>query len=233
MPRHALLLAAALGLLACTPAAVIPDGERDRVAKVLDGATRHLRVAAYVSPFYGDAARALLSDQPPAELDLVRTPGGDAVKAPSPERVLAPGTAVRVREVQFPTGWTIAKRVVMSPRYHPWAILDLAGEPRPLVLVLSQTAVTYDDVRGELERVLAVDDPGVFYRQLPEEQRNAVFRKELLEGMSTRAVEMAWGLPERKKIDRPANTEEWTWPGGRRTAFFEEDRLVRWEKKRP
>ncbi len=120
--------------------------------------------------------------------------------------------------------------VSMSLIFTPPAIPTITV---PVTPSTGSPAVTYDDVRGELERVLAVDDPGVFYRQLPEEQRNAVFRKELLEGMSTRAVEMAWGLPERKKIDRPANTEEWTWPGGRRTAFFEEDRLVRFEKKRP
>jgi hypothetical protein len=227
-----LALAAAAALAACTPSAVIPEGERDQVVKELHGATRHLRVAAYVSPFFGDPSMALLSDQPPAELDLVRTPGGSAVKAPSPERVLAPGTPVRIREVQFPTGWLIAKRVVMTPRYHPWVLLDVAGEPRPLVVVLSQTAVSFEEVRGELERVLAADDTGVFYRQLPEEQRNAVFKKELVEGMSPRAAEMAWGLPEKKRIDRPANTEEWTWPGGLRTAFFEEERLVRWERKR-
>jgi hypothetical protein len=220
-------------LAACTPTAVIPAGERDRVAQELDGATRYLRVAAYVSPFYGDATMALLSDQPPAELDLVRTPGGNAVSPPTPERVLPPGTPVRVREVQFPSGWTIAKRVVMTPRYHPWTILELQGEKRPVVVVLSQTAVSLEDVRGELERVLAADDTGVFYRQLPEEHRKAVFEKRLVDGMGTRAVEMAWGLPEKKRIDRPAGTEEWTWPGGVRTAFFQDERLARWERPRP
>lgn len=227
------VLALASALAACTPSAVIPDGERDKVTRELGGATRHLRVAAYVSPFYGDPALALLSDQPPAELDLVRTPGGAAVKPPSPERVLAPGTTVRIREVQFPTGWLIAKRVVMTPRYHPWVILEVAGEPRPLVIVLSQTAVSFDEVQGELERVLAADDTGVFYRQLPEEQRSAVFKKELLEGMSARAVEMAWGLPEKKRIDRPVGTEDWSWPGGLRTAHLEDDRLVRWNRAKP
>ena len=48
--------------------------------------------------------------------------------------------------------------------------------------------------------------------------------------MSPRALEMAWGFPERKRIDRPAATEEWTWPGGKRKAFLQDERLVRWQK---
>ena len=234
MPRRppsvlAGLLAAAL--VACTPRAVIPDAERDRVARELDGRPRYLRVAVHVSPLYGDAGMLLLSDQPPSELDLVRTPGGSPVPPPRPEKILPPGTQLRIREVEFPTAWTIAKRVVMTPRYHPWVILDLPGESRPGVVVLSQVAASYDEIRGELERVLAEDDTGVFLKQLPPDQRDAVQRKELVDGMGPRAVEMAWGLPERKRIDRPAGTEAWTWPGGTRTAFLQDERLVRWERK--
>ena len=61
-------------------------------------------------------------------------------------------------------------------------------------------------------------------------QRDAIGRKELVEGMSPRAVEMAWSLPERRRIDRPAATEEWIWPGGKRKAFFQDERLQRWER---
>ena len=87
-----------------------------------------------------------------------------------------------------------------------------------------------DQPLAELDRVLAKDDPTSALTGLPEEQRAAVLKKELLEGMSPRAVEMAWGLPEKKRIDRPSSTEDWSWPGGKRRAFFQEDRLVRWEK---
>jgi hypothetical protein len=50
--------------------------------------------------------------------------------------------------------------------------------------------------------------------------------------MSARAVEMAWGHPEKKVIDRPANSEEWRWPGGKRKAAFRDGKLVRWETAR-
>lgn len=229
--RRALLLSAALlPLAACAPRIVITDAERDRVFRELTGDQRWLRVAVYAAPLYGDGSRVLLSDRPLAELDLVQTAGGAPVAPPVAERVIPPGTAVRIREVEFPTGWIIAKRIVMTPRYHPWVLLDVPGESRPGVVVLSQLAASYEDVRLELERVLSKDDPSPFFAALPLDHRDAVLKKQLVEGMGIRAVEMAWGLPERKRIDRPQGTEEWTWPDEKRKAFFQDERLVRWVK---
>jgi hypothetical protein len=230
MPR-ALSIALTLALLGgCTPRAVIPDSERARVAGELSGQARWLRVALWETPFWGDRTKLLLTDVPLEELDLVETTSGAPVPPPAAVRILPPGTAVRVREVEFPTGWIIAQRVVMTPRYHPWVILELPGEERTPILVLSQTAATFDEVRGEVERLLTADDPTPVYVALPLDQRDAIGRKEVLEGMSPKAVEMAWGLPERRRIDRPAATEEWIWPGGKRKAYFQDERLQRWEK---
>ncbi|HEX9243511.1 MAG TPA: hypothetical protein VF875_13800 [Anaeromyxobacter sp.] len=217
-------------LAACTPRAVIPDAERERVRSELDGKVRWLRVAVYAAPFWEDHSKVLLSSAPLADLDLVERPDGTVVPPPPAERVLLPGTALRIREVEFATGWTIAKRVLVTPRYHPWALLELDRDKRTQVLVLSQTAVTFDEIRTELERILATEDPSSLFAALPQEQRDAIGKKELVEGMSPRAVEMAWGLPERRRIDRPAATEEWTWPGGKRRAFFQDERLQRWER---
>ena len=231
--RSALLAAVLLSsLAACAPRAVIPDAERERVYRELAGQQRYLRAAANVLPLYGDHSKVLLTDEPPGELELVLTGSGERVAPPPVERILPPGTAVRIREVEFPTGWIIAKRVVMSPRYHPWVLVDVPGESRPGVVVLSQTAASYDDVRSELDRLLSTDDPASFFAALPDDQRKAVRAKQLVEGMSPRAVEMSWGLPEKKRIDRPAATEEWTWPGGKRAASFQEERLVRWDEKK-
>jgi hypothetical protein len=225
------LLALTLALLgACTPRAVIPDTERERVLGELSGQARWLRVAAYAAPFWGDRAKVLVTDLPPEELDLVETTGGKPVPPPPAERILPPGTALRIRGVEFPTGWVIAQRVVMTPRYHPWVLLEVPGDSRPHVLVLSQTAVSADEVRAEVDRLLTTDDPSSLLAALPQEQRDAIGRKELVEGMPPRAIEMAWGLPERRRIDRPAATEEWIWPGGKRKAFLQDERLQRWEK---
>jgi hypothetical protein len=228
--RRPLAALALLALAACTPRTVVPDAERERTRAALDAQQRWLRVAVTVHPLFGDTSKRLLLDGPPAEVDLLRGAQDEIIAPPPAEKVLPPGTPVRVQEVEFPTGMIIAGRVLMSPRYHPWVLLAVPGDARPHVLVLSQTIATAADAVAEVERVLAADDPSAAFAALPQEQRDAVLRKELVEGMSTRAVEMAWGLPERKRIDRPARTEEWAWPGGKRRAAFSDDKLLRWER---
>lgn len=230
MRRHLAAALALLALAACTPTTVVPDAERERTRAALDAQQRWLRVAVTVHPLFGDTSKRLLLDGPPAEVDLLRGAQDEIIAPPPAEKVLPPGTPVRVQEVEFPTGMIIAGRVLMSPRYHPWVLLAVPGDARPHVLVLSQTIATAADAVAEVERVLAADDPSAAFAALPQEQRDAVLRKELVEGMSTRAVEMAWGLPERKRIDRPARTEEWAWPGGKRRAAFSDDKLLRWER---
>ena len=227
--RRALVLAL-LSFAACTPRAVIPDAERERVARDLDGQPRFLRVAVHAGPLWADRGKLFLTDAPADEIDLVESAAGAPVAPPPAERVLPPGTAVRIAQVEFPTGWTISRRILMSPRYHPWVYLELPGESRPGIIVLRQTAASLEDIRGEIDRFLTPDDPTPAFQALPPEQRDAVLKMTLVEGMSMRAVEMAWGLPERRRIDQPAATEEWIWPEGRRKAFFQNDRLARFEK---
>ena len=233
MRRLVLSLVTPLALLSCTPRVVIPDAEREKVASELEGRKRFLRVAAYAAPLWGDRSKLLVSDQPLGELDLVETPEGTPIAPPPAERVLPPGTPVVVDRVEFPTAWTIARRVVMTPRYHPWAMVQVGGDERTYVVVLSQTVASLDDVRTDLDRLLSVDDPGGAFAALPQEQREAILDKKPSEGMSPRAVEMAWGVPEKRRIDRPSGSEEWSWPGGKRRAFFQDEKLVRWEPRAP
>ena len=227
-----LALAAALATVAaCAPRVVIPDEERLRVSEELDGRARYLRVALYAAPFFGDSTRYLLTDQPVEEVQLLESTGGEKIPPPPAERILAPGTRVRIRTIEVPTAWLIAKRIVMTPRYHPWAIVDIEGDSRPGVIVLPQEAARLEELRAELDRVLSPDDPRPELEALPRDQQEAIRRKELVEGMTARAVELSWGQPEKRRIDRPEGTEDWSWPGSRRAAHFKEERLVRGEKK--
>ncbi len=226
--RRTLLLAALL-VAGCFPRTSIPEAERQRAAHDLEGQVRYAQVALFVGPFYGDATKLLVSDQPREELDLLESPDGSPVAPPQADSVLLPGTRVRIRSVEFPTGWIIASRVVMTPRYHPWVYVEVPGQDRPGVVVLAQTTASAEDVRAELDRLFGTADPAAQFRALPEAQRAAIALKRPVDGMGAEALEMAWGYPEKKVIDRPARSEEWTWPGGKRTAFLREGKLVRWQ----
>jgi hypothetical protein len=221
-------LAILLGVLSCAPRVSVPDEERQRAARELQGQRRFAKVALFVAPLFGDGSKLLVSDQPLDELDLLRGADGTPIAPPAAERVLLPGTPLRIQAVEFPTGWLIARRVIMTPRYHPWVYLTLDGESRPLVAVLSQTLSSSEEVRGELDRLVGAADVGPVLRSLPDVQRAAIALKKPVEGMNTQALEMAWGYPEKKVIDRPAGTEEWTWPGAQRQASLRDGRLVRW-----
>src|SRR5512140_3447610 len=101
-------------LVACFPRASVPEGERERASRDLAGQLRYAKVALYLGPLYGDDRKLLVSDQPVEELDLLESVDGKPIAAPQPDRVLPPGTPLRIREVEFPTGWIIASRVVMT-----------------------------------------------------------------------------------------------------------------------
>ncbi len=224
-----LLVAATLAAAGCAPRVTVPESERARTARELEGQRRHARVALFVGPFFGDDTRRLVTDVPRDELDLLESPDGTPTPPPMPDGVLLPGTPLRIRAVEFPTGWIIATRVVTTPRYHPWVYLDVPGDTRPGILVLPQTVATAEAARAEIDRLLGTEDRSAEFRALPEAQRAAIALKRPSEGMTPAALEMAWGYPEKKVVDRPAGTEEWSWSGGKRTASLRDGRLVRWQ----
>jgi len=224
--RHALLLLLAPLLASgCAQSRLaLSEADQARARRELTGESRFLRVACNVGPLFSDTDKALLIDRPANEVDLVEEPDGRPIR-PTFERVLAPGTPVRVRDIEFPTPLVMAQRVLVTPRYHPWVYLEVEGDRRPYVIVLPQEVKSFEDVRAELERYFAADDPRPALSALAPDLRELVLRKEVAPGMSARAVEMAWGLPDRKVIDRPQATEDWYWNGGKRHVILREDRL--------
>jgi hypothetical protein len=223
-----LVAAIALALLAsCAPPSLIPPAGRETVVRSLSRQPRYLRVAVYVGPFFGDGSKVLLTDRVTTELSLLESPGGQAILPPPPTRVLPPGTPVFVDTVQFPTGTTVWSRPLTTPRYNPWLVASVEGEPRQAILVLSSESESAEDVLAEVGRVLTTDDPTPIYAALAEPFRDAIREKAVVEGMSRQAVAMAWGYPDKIVMDRPSQAEEWFWNGGPRRAAFQDDRLVR------
>jgi len=232
MRRRASLPPLLVALAACAPPSVLSPDARAELVRESAQTPRFLRVAVYAGPFFGDEERLLLSDRPAAEFALSEGPGAKPLAPPAFERVLAPGTPLFVERMEFPTGATALTRPPSTPRDRPWVLGRVAGEKRPVVLVLSSRALRADDVRAELGRLLTSDDPGPALRALPEAQRAAIGRKEVVDGMGREAAAMAWGYPDRIAVDDLAHSEEWTWSDGLRSAVFQDDRLVHFESRR-
>jgi hypothetical protein len=227
IPPLTLLVVPLLSVACATPDLRIGESDQVRAERELTGgAPRYLRVACFVSPLWSDTEKAFLTDQQREEIDLVENPDGTPISPPPAERVLPPGTPVRVQALEFPTPLIMAQRVLVTPRYHPWVYLRVEGDRRPYVIVLPRDVKSYDDVRGELERYLSTDDPRPALAALSPDARELVLHKDAAPGMSARALEFSWGLPNRKVLDRPNNTEEWYWgPTGKRHAFLRDDRV--------
>ncbi|MBM7116572.1 hypothetical protein [Archangium primigenium] len=203
----------------------------DRDLTTGPAAVRYLKVSSYVTPFFGDGSKRLLTPYPPEEVRLLNDTKGQPLN-PGPIQTLVPaGTQVRVLKVEFPTSWAIAERVLYSPRTQPWVYLQVEGAPAgsPIILVLPPRLDTREDVRAELDRHLLVQDPAPRLGKFAARFREALQQKRVLEGMPEAALELSWGAPEtiRRTLDGPRVNQEWVYPGGKRRVFLTDGVVTR------
>lgn len=227
------LIACVLALSsACASQVLIPVEDRAGLERDLTGRDRDkfLRLSFYVTPFFGDASKRLLTAVPPDEVRMLDQPSGEPVLPGPVQRVLPAGTRARIAKVEFATPFAITERIPYTPRTQPWVFLEVEGEPRgaPLVLVLRQQLRTQAEFLAELERYLVSDDPAQKMAAWTDTVREAVRTKHAVVDMPAEALEMAWGYPERKRIrfEDAAKQEEWLYPGRKRVAHLSEGRVV-------
>ncbi len=233
---HALLAAAAVVIAAgCQSHTQLPDSDRAAIERDLTGreSERHLRLSFFVTPFFGDASKLLLSHVPPEEVRMLNHPDGTPVN-PGPSQGIVPaGRKVRIQKVEFPTPWVVTERIPYTPRTQPWVYLEIEGEQtaQPYVLVLRQGIDTHAQFLAELERYLVKADPSSTIASWPEEVQQAVRTKTAVPGMPQEALEMAWGYPEviRREIEGESRRETWTYPGRSRVAHLVDGKLERTE----
>lgn len=233
-PRTLALLALALVplLTGCfTPQVALPPEASTRLARTLAGSARTARVSLFVTPFFGDATRRLLTAVPPEQVRLLSHPNGTPVDPGPVERIIPAGTPARIRSVEFPTSFTMQERVLYTPRTLVWVTVDLSdtapGGPS-YVLVLRPGLSTEAELESELERYLSLFDVGARLEALGEPTKAAVRAKSAQVGMSREALEMAWGYPERKRLslEGTRQLELWIYPGERRTAKLADGRVT-------
>jgi len=227
-----LLVAGLLALSGCVTAQVaIPPTQVSDLERSLNGEQRFLRVSMYLTPFFGDATKRLLTPVPPDLVRLLDGTDGKPLKPGAVERTFPAGTAVRIMKVEFPSAWVMTERVLYTPRSLVWIYLDVAGTPKqapPYVLVLRPGLKTDQDFLAELERHLTREDQGKRLETFSDGVREAIRTKSVLVDMPAEALEMAWGYPESKRIDLVGaqRKETWRWAEGLRTATLLDGRLT-------
>jgi len=230
--RRLAISSLALVLAGCATAQVaIPPTQVADLERTLNGDQRFLRVSMFLTPFFGDATKRLLTPVPP---ELVRLLDGADRKPLNPgpvERIFPAGTAVRITKVEFPSAWVMTERVLYTPRSLVWVYLDVAGAPKnapPVVLVLRPGLNTDQDFLAELERHLTREDQATRLESFSDPVREAIRAKSVLVEMPAEALEMAWGFPESKRIELvdTQRKETWRWGDGARTATLVDGRLT-------
>ena len=140
------------------------------------------------------------------------------------------GTPVRIAKVEFPSGWTMAERVLYTPRTLVWVYVDVEGRSRnapPTVLVLRPGLATKDDFMVELEHHLTREDQASRLDGFSDVVREAIKKKQAVRDMPATALEMAWGFPESKRIELvdTQRRETWSWGDGARKAVLVDGRV--------
>ena len=232
--RRATLVAAAsaVALLACTSHTQIPAEDRAGLERDLSGrdSERFLKLSYFVTPFFGDASKKLLTHVPPDEVRMLNHPDGSPVSPGEVQGVIPAGTRVRILKVEFPTSWVVTERVPYTPRAQPWVYLEVEGQPKtyPFILVLRQGIDTREQFLTELARYLSDKDPKPTLEAWPEQVQEGVRTKTAVTGMPSDALEMAWGYPERIKRELEGDQwkEVWVYPGRKRIAHLLDGKLV-------
>ncbi len=225
-------LCLAFVLSACASQLALSTEERTSVERtVARSPERYLRLSFFVTPFFGDTSKKLLTAVPPELVRLVENPDHTPVNPGPVEKVLPAGTKATIERIEFPSPFVIAGRVLFTPRYDTWVIVHVEGEPRPLVVVLPAQLKSEADLLGELERSLTAQDPAPRMEAWGERVREAVRTKTTAFEMPAEALEMAWGYPETKTIsyDQGTRNEVWSWADGKRKAYLSDGRLTRTE----
>lgn len=227
--RTALLAFAVTG---CATAQVaIPPTQVAELERSLNGDQRFLRVSMFLTPFYGDATKRLLTPVAPELVRLLDGPSGKPINPGQVERTYPAGTAVRIHKVEFPSAWVMTERVLYTPRSLVWLYLELPGMPRnspPAVLVLRPGLGSDQELITELERHLTREDQTKRLESFSDPVREAIRTKSVAVEMPAEALEMAWGFPESKRIEMidAQRKETWRWGDGARTATLVEGRLT-------
>lgn len=232
MPRtRSLVLAASLLALAgCSGARTVPDADRHALTRSWEGRLLYLRSSLNVMPFFTDASKRLVSPWPPDSILLLEDTRGAPILPGAAEGLLALGTKVRVERVEFPTGLTVTRRPLYTPRENVWIYLSLPGTPRgrPYVAVLRPRLATREDFQAAMNELFSEDEPSIWMKGVSAETRAAIADKRLLAGMDPDAVALAWGRPEKilQEAEAGVRIETWTWPLGKRTATFRDGKLT-------
>lgn len=243
--RHACLLALALagavGAAGCAGQTRLAPEVRSAVEAQYQGKIVELRQSCYYGDLYEDNRRWLLTPHPSQQVHHIVDLAGNPIHPPDQRGIVPAGTRFSVRAIEFPTPLTMAGRMLTSPRYNPWVVLEprdshlLRREERRLwVLLLPRDMTTQQEVETHLAQLLA--PKGTMEAWLEQRRptvRVAIEHKDLVAGMNAEEMLAARGEPLARLQDEHRSKQiEVAWYGDRE-AWLLGSRVIRVLPARP
>ncbi len=162
-----------------------------------------LKRSMYYGKFYDDSRYLLLSEWPFENTSHLSGMKGNPITPGEQVGIIPIGTKVRIVRLEFPDEENFKRRMLFTPRYHPWAILELLTEDpffptagKKLVIVLPMEIKSKEQVDEALSYHLGnFEEIRAYLVALDPEIKVALTHKEAVKGMSYQEVLTTLGKP--------------------------------------
>lgn len=203
------------GLLSCASQTRLPAPVRERIQSRHAESIVALKSSHYYGDFYGENEHWLLSPYAFKDTsDLVDTRGRPIY--PRGERGVVPaGSVFRIKTIEFPDMRAMATRMLMTPRFNPWVILEPLNNPllesrRSTIVVLPRNIKSEEGVEKALKlRFGPEEEVHTWLKARNPRVRLAIKYKEIEPEMTQDELVASWGIPKR-----------WIYEDGRKVAWY-------------
>lgn len=194
-------LVAFASLFRCASQTRLAPAIRTDLQKRHVGRTVALKTSCYYGDLYDENEHWLLSPLPFADTTHINGPDQEPIH-PSGQRGIVPaGTAFKIVAIEFPDAATMAKRMLMTPRFNPWVHLEpvkpesLRGRSSYVVVLpmdLENESAVEDALNNNFGPIETVQE---WLQRRKPSVRTAIRHKDPVHGMTPAELTASWGKP--------------------------------------
>lgn len=181
-----------------------PPTEAELLTNSMVGKTFELRHSHFYGDLYDENEFMLLAPYPFREVFHLVDFDGNPIHPRNQRGVIPAGTKVKFREFREVDEWSSLNRMLTSPRYHTWLVVELIdthdllpSEQEPFVILLSAGLEDVTVRKAAIERWLSpVGETSGWLGSLSERAQKAIAMKAPFPGMHKEELLAAMGPPQ-------------------------------------
>ena len=181
-----------------------PPTEAETMTEALKGQTFELRHSHFYGELYDENEFMLLAPYPFRDVFHLVDLEGQPIHPQNQRGVIPAGTRVRFRDLLTVNDWSAMNRMLTSPRYHTWLVVELVdthdllpSEQQPFVILLSAELDDAKVRKAAIERWLSpAGETTKWLSSLSPRARKAIQMKAPFPGMHQDELIAAMGPPQ-------------------------------------